>query len=421
MADDVNDADSLSPRGTTRCRGCVSTALVSVLDLGRQPLANEMALTADSPDPSFPLHLRICTSCGLGQVGEYVLPERIFSKDYPYISSVSTSWVEHAGAYASDMRESLSLSQDDLVVEVASNDGYLLAQVKELGIPVLGVEPAGNVAQLARGRGVPTLSEFFGLDCARRIIDEYGHPRLVVANNVMAHVPDLHDFAAGLAALCDDETIITVENPSFLNLLRETQFDTIYHEHFSYLTAHAVQRAVGPHGLRLVRVDALPTHGGSNRYWLARTTSAHPVHPSVDETVGGELAEGLLDAETWAAFAQRSHLALDGLRGWLDEQQRQGRTVVGYGAAAKGNTLLNAAGGGPADLLVVVDGSSAKQGRFLPGSHVAVVAPSSLPAYQPDAVLVLPWNIASEVVPVVRDLVPDAECWTAIPTMRRLT
>ena len=420
MADDLGEDASLTPRGRSLCRGCGGEDLVSVLDLGSQPLANEMAETSDDADPAFPLHLRICPSCGLGQVGEFVLPERIFSDDYPYISSVSTSWVRHAGEYARQMHDDLDLSSDDLVVEVASNDGYLLEQVMAMGVRVLGIEPAGNVAALARRRGVPTISEFFGIDTARRVVAEHGHPRLVAANNVMAHVPNLQDFTAGLAALCDDSTIITVENPSFLNLLRETQFDTIYHEHFSYLTAHSVQRVVEPHGLRLVGVDTLPTHGGSNRYRLARTTSGVPVARSVAETIDRELAGGLLEPAEWSAFADRSRSAIGGLRSWLDEQQRLGRRVAGYGAAAKGNTLLNAAGGVATDLLVVADGSAAKQGKLLPGSHVPVVAPSALPDHRPDAVLVLPWNIATEVVPVVQDLLPGADCWIAVPSMRLL-
>src|SRR6478736_6723616 len=247
----------LTPRGTSICRGCLRQGLVSVLDLGDQPLANEMAHSQATPDPAFPLHLMGCPDCGLGQVGEYVLPERIFGAEYPYLSSVSTSWLAHAGAYAQTMREALDLGGDDLVIEIASNDGYLLEQVQALGVRVLGVEPAGGVADIARAKGVPTVSEFFGLDTARRLVGEHGHPRLVAANNVMAHVPDLVDFTAGLAELCDDRTMITVENPSYLNLLREVQFDTIYHEHFSYLTAHALTRVVERHGLRLVRVDRL--------------------------------------------------------------------------------------------------------------------------------------------------------------------
>ena len=258
---------ALTERGTTVCRGCEATGLTSVLDLGAQPLANEMALSQDSPDSAFPLHLMTCRSCGLGQVGEYVLPERLFGSDYPYLSSVSPSWVVHAGAYARSMCEALDLVSGDLVMEIASNDGYLLEQVQALGMRVLGVEPSARVAAIAVDKGVPTVNEFFGLETARRLVAEHGHPRLVAANNVMAHVPDLRDFTAGLAALCDDRTVITVENPSFLALMRQAQFDTIYHEHFSYLSAHAVTRVVEPLGcgwsaLTACRRTAGPTATG---------------------------------------------------------------------------------------------------------------------------------------------------------------
>jgi hypothetical protein len=416
----IGSAAPLNDRGIAVCRGCLRQGLVSVLDLGDQPLANEMAQSQATPDPAFPLHLMGCPDCGLGQVGEYVLPERIFGAEYPYLSSVSTSWLAHAGAYAQTMREELDLGGDDLVIEIASNDGYLLEQVQALGVRVLGVEPAGGVADIARAKGVPTVSEFFGLDTARRLVAEHGHPRLVAANNVMAHVPDLVDFTAGLAELCDDRTMITVENPSYLNLLREVQFDTIYHEHFSYLTAHALTRVVERHGLRLVRVDRLETHGGSNRYWLTRDERV-AVEPSVDATIQDELASGLLSPELWQEFGARSRAAVDGLRAWLDQQRESGRVVAGYGAAAKGNTLMNAAGVRRDDLAVVVDGSVAKQGKFLPGSQVPVVAPTDLPQYGADDVLILPWNIADEISGILATLVPETTSWVAVPEMRALS
>ena len=412
-------AQELSPRGTRVCRGCGAGTIVSVLDLGEQPLANEMSTSPAVPDPEFPLHLTTCSTCGLGQIGEYVLPERIFGAEYPYLSSVSTSWVAHAAAYADHMVAELGLREGDLVVEVASNDGYLLSQLQDRGMTVLGVEPAGSVADIARVKGVPTVSAFFGLEVAQRLVAEHGHPRLVAANNVMAHVPDLHDFVRGFAHLCDDDTVVTVENPSYVNLLREVQFDTIYHEHFSYLSAHAVQRTVEPFGLELVRVEQLSTHGGSNRYWLTRA-GARPVDASVGEVVAGELEAGLLSPEVWEEFAERSRAAISGLRSWLDERRAAGRTVAGYGAAAKGNTLMNAAGVRADDLVVVVDGSEAKQGRYLPGTHVPVAAPPALSTAGADDVLILPWNIAPEISRLVAGLAPGAASWIAIPEMRRL-
>jgi 2-polyprenyl-3-methyl-5-hydroxy-6-metoxy-1,4-benzoquinol methylase len=416
----ANDGQTeLTPRGVHTCRGCDSDRLESVLDLGVQPLANELLPAADTPDAMFPLHLRICPSCGLGQVGEFVRPERIFG-DYPYLSSVSSSWLEHAKSYAGAMDRELQLAASGgLVVEVASNDGYLLREFAALGVPVLGVEPAANVADIARSHGVPTITAFFGRDTARAVVEEHGHPRLVAANNVMAHVPDLDDFVGGLALLCDSDTVVTVENPSFVTMLHETQFDTIYHEHFCYLSAHAVSRVVARHGLELVAVDDLATHGGSYRYTIVRAGS-RPSGPSVAAAIEHELGAGLLSPETWTAFAQRSHDTMAGLRGWLAERAADGGRVAGYGAAAKGNTLLNAAGVKATDIAAVADGSAEKQGRFLPGSRVPVVSPPALADTGATDVLILPWNIAPEIAPLVRALLPGATCWVAVPEMRAL-
>jgi hypothetical protein len=416
---DDGTGDELTPRGSRSCRACADDTLVSVLDLGRQPLANELPATAEPEDSTFPLHLRVCPSCGLGQVGEYVLPERIFG-DYPYLSSVSASWLEHAKQYATRKDRELGLAAEaGLVVEVASNDGYLLRHFVDLGVPVLGVEPAANVAEIARSRGVETITAFFGRETAERVVQSHGHPRLVVANNVMAHVPDLDDFVQGFAKLCDERTVITVENPSFVTLLGETQFDTIYHEHYSYLSAHAVSRLVAHHGLELVDVEHLPTHGGSYRYTIARRGS-RDTSPAVQAAVQRELEAGLLDRAAWEAFEARSRATIDSLRGWLNERHGAGDRVAAYGAAAKGNTLLNAAGTQPRDLVAVADGSPEKQGRFLPGSRVPIVPPGDLTATGATDVLVLPWNIADEIAPLVQELLPKARVWVAVPELRRL-
>jgi hypothetical protein len=415
----VAKTTELSPRGTLSCRACGHGHLASVLDLGVQPLANELLPEADTPDAPFPLHLRICPACGLGQVGEFVLPERLFG-DYPYLSSVSQSWLAHARRYAAEMDAELGLaSGGGSVVEVASNDGYLLREFQALGVDVLGVEPAANVAELARSRGVDTLTAFFGRETAHRVVAERGHPRLVAANNVMAHVPDLDDFVGGFAELCDDTTVVTVENPSFVTLLNETQFDTIYHEHYSYLSAHAVGRLVEQHGLELVDVTGMPTHGGSYRYTIVRAGTRAAL-PSVAEAVERELGSGLLKEATWWAFADRSRATMSGLQTWLAERAAAGDRVAAYGAAAKGNTLLNAAGTRVGDILAVADGSPEKQGKFLPGSRIPVVAPESLPATGADDILVLPWNIAPEIGALVRRLLPEGRAWIAVPTMKAL-
>jgi hypothetical protein len=415
----MSGSDVLSARGATTCRACDAVSLESVLDLGRQPLANELLPAADAPDAAFPLHLRICRACGLGQVEEVVLPERLFG-DYPYLSSVSSSWVAHARTFAKSLQDELGLGEADTVVEIASNDGYLLREFQALGVQVLGVEPAENVADLARATGVPTVSTFFGRQAARDVVDAGYSTSLVVANNVLAHVPDLDDFVGGLAALCHDRTVVTVENPSFTTLLAETQFDTIYHEHYSYLSAHSVSRLVARHGLELVRVEDLPTHGGSYRYWIV-PRGARPVEPSVDAAIARELAAGLLSEAAWTGFSERSRSAINGLRSWLDGCADRGERVAGYGAAAKGNTLMNAAGVVATDVVAVADGSAEKQGKYLPGSRVPVIAPESLPDVAADHVLILPWNIAAEIVPILGRLTPRSKYWRAVPTMGTFT
>jgi len=407
----------ISSRGTAECRACGSQELVGVLDLGEQPLPSEYGRTADEVLERFPLHMRICRGCGLGQLGEYVLPERIFHRSYPYLSSASATWVEHARQYASAIKEEVGLDSESLVVELASNDGYLLSAFQKLGVPILGVEPADNVASIAREAGVPTLTEFFGVRIAEQVLAAHGNPRLIVANNVFAHIPDMHDFIAGMSVLADENTIITIENPSFALLLQQTLFDTIYHEHYSYLTAHSVKVVAQAHGLNLVRVDQLPTHGGSNRYWLSRSKT---VDKSVSETLKAEKRVGLFSPDEWAAFAARASAAIVGLRAWFLERKRMGDVVVGYGAAHKGNTFLNAVGDASRTLAYVVDASKEKQGKFLPGSQVPVLAPDRLASAQPSDVLILPWNIAPELAERIRSLTPNARIWVAQPVMRQL-
>ena len=407
----------ISSRGTSECRACGANDLVSVLDLGAQPLPSEYGRTASDVLDVFPLHIGICQGCGLGQLGEYVLPERIFHNEYPYLSSASSTWVEHARKYADAMKASLGLDDQSLVIELASNDGYLLSAFRKLGVPVLGVEPADNVASIARDAGVPTLTVFFGARTAEGLLATHGHPRLIVANNVFAHIPDMHDFMAGMSILADDKTVITIENPSFAVLLKETLFDTIYHEHYSYLTAHSVRVVAQAHGFDLVHVDQLPTHGGSNRYWLSRSQTA-------DETVHATLAvekrAGLFEPREWDAFAARARAAIEGLRAWFIERKRAGDVVVGYGAAHKGNTFLNAVGEASRTLAYVVDASKEKQGKFLPGSQVPVLAPEQLASANPSDVLILPWNIAPELAERIRGLTPSARIWVAQPKMRQL-
>jgi hypothetical protein len=407
----------LSFRGSSHCRACGQDSLREILDLGAQPLPSEYGVTADQVLDSFPLCLRICVECGLGQLGEYVFPERIFHKNYPYISSASATWVNHSRQFAIEMKSVLNLDSDSLVIELASNDGYLLSEMKALGIQVLGVEPASMVAKIAKARGIPTLTEFFGANAARKIVREYGMPKLVIANNVFAHVPDLSDFTEGIAILANEETVVTIENPSFCKLLTDNLFDTVYHEHYSYLSAHAVKAVTHKFGLNLFRVEQLQTHGGSNRYWLSKSK---PIEDSVRNILEEEVSQGLFQESRWESFAANSFRAIESLRQWFEDRNHAGDVVVGYGAAHKGNTFLNAVGAASKVLAYVVDASPEKQGKFLPGSRIPVLPPDQLAYGNPSDVLILPWNISRELAERVKVLVPKARIWVAQPYLHRL-
>jgi hypothetical protein len=414
----ASEASTITSRGTSVCRGCQTKDLKSVLDLGLQPLANELLRDQEHVAERFPLHLRVCNLCGLGQVGEYVLPDRLFS-DYPYLSSTSTSWLEHSKAFAHAQVKAGALSTDSLVVEIASNDGYMLRQFASFGIRVLGVEPAANVAELAEDWGIPTRVDFFGESVARAMRNEVGPPELIIANNVLAHVPDLHDFLRGLAVLASPNTRISIENPSFATMLNEGQFDTIYHEHYSYLSAHAVRIATQLCGLELIDVEELPTHGGSNRYWLA-LRGATRSSPRVAHLISRELDSGLLSPAIHKAFRDGAHLAISGLAEWLDDRKSSGRIVAAYGAAAKGNTLINATGASSMQIVGVFDASPEKIGKFLPGSGIRVLPPAAIGTVQPDDVLILPWNLAEEISELVGRNAPSADRWIAIPHMKAI-
>ena len=407
----------ISDRGSSICRGCGSSSLELILDLGLHPLPAEYASESKQVLDKFPLQLHICKECGLGQVGEYVFPERIFHSKYPYLSSASSTWVAHSRAFAQRMINELSLNEKTLVLELASNDGYLLSEFTKAGIPVLGVEPASNVAHMAIEKGVPTKIEFFGEQVAQNILEEYGTPSLIIANNVYAHIPDMIDFTKGLAVLCGDNTKISIENPSFMTLLQKGYFDTIYHEHYSYLTATSVSRVAENSGLKLSDVEQLPTHGGSNRYWLSRSDA---ISSSVTELISHEHKMGLFDSTFWFDFSSRVAKTLSDFEAWISERKSNEDIVVGYGAAHKGNTFLNSATNASKHLMYVVDASIEKQGKFLPGSQLPVIAPQQLGLASPTDVLILPWNIAPELAANIREIVPDARVWVAQPSMTLL-
>jgi C-methyltransferase C-terminal domain/Putative zinc binding domain/Methyltransferase domain len=391
------------------------------VDLGMSPLCESYipAEHLDEAESFYPLHVRVCSSCLLVQLPAYVPGEDIFS-DYAYFSSYSDSWVAHAKRYAESMIGQLALTSSSLVTEVASNDGYLLQHFVAEGIPVLGVEPAANVARVASSRGIRTVVEFLSARSGEQIAGQYGPADLVAANNVFAHVPDIVDFAKGLRALVADDGLVSIEIPHLLKLVEGREYDTIYHEHFSYLTAHAVSAVADQHGLILFDVVKLATHGGSNRYLICRS-GAREVHQRVGQVLQEERDGGLFEPGRHDAFARGARQTIEGLRAWFDQQRAAGRRVAGYGAAAKGNTLLNAILATSADLVAVADASVEKQHRYLPGTDIPVIAPDALASSQPDEVLILPWNLQGELVPLLTKLVPGRTIWIAVPAMRQVS
>jgi C-methyltransferase C-terminal domain/Putative zinc binding domain/Methyltransferase domain len=381
------------------CRGCGAPLRHTFVDLRVQPLANSYLEpeSLDEMEPFYPLHVRVCERCFLVQLPAVQSPEHIFG-DYAYFSSFSDLWLRHAKEYVDLMVERLGLGPQSHVLEIASNDGYLLQYVVERGIPALGVEPAANVAQVAEKRGIPTLVAFFGVETARRLASEGRGGDLIAANNVLAHVPDLHDFVGGLVVALNDGGTITVEFPHVLRLIEGRQFDTIYHEHFSYLSLVALEPVFARHGLAVVDVDRLATHGGSLRLYLRHANEAADEAPAVADLRADESAAALDRLETYTGFGDAVAEIKRDLLTFLVEAKRAGERVVGYGAPAKGNTLLNYCGVGAELLEYTVDRSPHKQGRFLPGTRIPIHGPERLIEDRPDHVLVLPWNIADEIV-----------------------
>ena len=350
----------------------------------------------DDPEIFYPLHVRLCESCLLVQLPAYVPGEEIFS-DYAYFSSYSDSWVAHAQRYAEAMIDRLDLTADSLVTEVASNDGYLLQHFLARGIPVLGVEPAANVAEAARARGIRTVVEFLGAETGQRIAGEHGHADLVAANNVFAHVPDIRGFAAGLRALVKDTGLVTLEFPHLLRLIERRQYDTIYHEHFSYLSLLTSSRVLATAGLRVVDVEELSTHGGSLRVYACPEESAGEPAARVKAVLAEEEAAGLHSVAGHEGFAADVLRIKSDLLGFLLAAAAQGRSVAGYGAPGKGNTLLNHCGIRTDLLAYTVDRNVHKQGMFLPGTHIPIYPPERLAETRPDYILVLPWNLREEI------------------------
>lgn len=406
------------------CRHCATSLHAQqdlFIDLGSAPPSNAFldAEALNRAEAHLPLKVLACPHCGLVQVDELQRHDALFSDDYVYFSSYSASWLAHARAYVDRVVQRLALGPRSLVMEVASNDGYLLQYLQQRDIPCVGIEPTESTARVARARGIESIGEFFGLALARRFVAERGRCDLVLGNNVLAHVPDINDFVAGLREVLAPQGTLTLEFPQLLQLVRQSQFDTIYHEHFSYLSLHTVQRILRAQGLSVWDVEELPTHGGSLRVWAQHAANPRPVAASVGTQLAREAAAGVGAREFHAGLQARAERIKDDLLQFLIDCKRQGRRVAAYGAAAKGNTLLNFAGVRPDLLPYVVDASPHKQGRFLPGSRIPVCAPQRLLDERPDVVLILPWNLREEIVAQLPQVRGWGGCFvTAVPELR---
>jgi SAM-dependent methyltransferase len=398
MPGPVAPEDAPAP-GRPACRFCATPLEHTLVDLGTSPLCESFVPPErlNEMEPFYPLHVWVCDRCLLVQLEQYVPPEEIFT-EYAYFSSYSTSWVEHARRYAERMVERLSLSPASLVVEVGSNDGYLLQHFVARGIPVLGIEPAANVARSAEERGVETLVEFFGVETAHRLAESGTRADLIVGNNVFAQVPDLNDFVAGLAILLADDGVLTLEFPHLVNLIEGNQFDTIYHEHFSYFSLSTTRAIFAAHGLALVDVEELPTHGGSLRVYARHAGAAGPVAEAVEALLRREEELGYDSLAPYATFAGRVEETKRALLEFLIGAKREGKAIAGYGAPGKGNTLLNYCGIRTDFLDYTVDRNPYKHGLFLPGTRIPIFPPEKIAETRPDYVLILPWNLRDEIV-----------------------
>ena len=400
--------ESSIPDAAPNCRFCGSALKHTLVDLGMSPLCESFlsAQELNCAEKFYPLHVFVCSECFLVQLEEYVSPEKIFSH-YAYFSSFSETWLEHARRYSEMVIDRFHLSQDSFVIEVASNDGYLLQNFVSRGIPVLGIEPAINVAEAAVMKGISTLSAFFSQETARNLIATGKKADLVIGNNVLAQVPALNDFVAGLKIILQPRGVVTLEFPDLFQLLKGNQFDTIYHEHFSYFSFYSAERIFRKHGLEIFDIEELPTHGGSIRIFLHHIEDDfHQVSKNVDAFRRQELKDGVNQLETYSSFGERVHETKRKLLEFLIAAKRSGKKIAGYGAPGKGNTLLNYCGIRTDFLEYTVDKSPFKQGKFLPGTHIPIFPPEQILSTRPDYLLILPWNLKDEIIKqmaVIRD------------------
>ena len=381
------------------CRHCARPLTHTFLDLGFAPPSNAYLSVDDltRPEKYYPLKIKVCDRCWLVQTEDHAAADELFGPEYAYFSSTSSGWLAHAARYSEAVIQKLQLDRDSLVIEVACNDGYLLKNFVAAGIPCLGIEPTASTAAAAEQLGIPVRREFFGEELARRLVVEGKQADLIIGNNVYAHVPAINDFTCGLKTALKPGGTITLEFPHLLRLIEQAQFDTVYHEHFSYLSLHTVTRIFAAAGLRVCDVEELPTHGGSLRVYGCHADDPRPTTPAVAALVDEEAGQGLRGLAVYQEFQARADRVKDDLLLFLLQQKRAGKKVAAYGAAAKGNTLLNYAGVKPDLLPFVCDAAAAKQGKFMPGSHIPILPPAVLAEQRPDFVVILPWNIAGEI------------------------
>jgi SAM-dependent methyltransferase len=403
------------------CRHCHAPLSRVFLDLGHAPPSNAYLGPEGlrAPEVTYPLRLFVCDTCRLVQTEDFAAAEALFSPDYAYFSSTSKGWLDHAARYAAMITARLGLGADSHVIELASNDGYLLRNFVAAGIPCLGIEPTDSTAEAAEAAGVPTLRRFFGRALADELVAQGRAADLVIGNNVYAHVPDINDFTAGIATVLKPDGVVTLEFPHLMRLIEFSQFDTVYHEHFSYLSLATVRRIFAASGLRVFDVEELPTHGGSLRVHGCRDGATHPESAAVAAVLAQEARQGLEDDAVYAGFQARANAVKNGLLAFLLRLRAEGASIAAYGAAAKGNTILNFAGVRPDLLPFVCDAAPSKQGRFMPGSHIPILPPHALRENRPDYVLILPWNIADEVIAQLSDLAAlGTRFVTAVPELR---
>lgn len=402
------------------CRHCEKPLTHTFVDLGFAPPSNAYLTETDlnKPEKYYPLKVKVCDHCWLVQTEDYAQADELFSSDYAYFSSTSTGWLAHAKSYAEQMTQQLGLNADSFVIEVASNDGYLLKNFVAVGIPCLGIEPTASTAEAAEKIGILVLREFFGEVLGQQLAQQGKQADLIAGNNVYAHVPDINDFTKGLKAALKPNGTITLEFPHLMRLIEDVQFDTIYHEHFSYLSLFTVSQIFASAGLRVWNVEELPTHGGSLRIFGCHEDDARQTTHGVRRILQEEAQRGMQTLAPYVEFQPRADTIKNDLLEFLIQQKKAGKTIAAYGAAAKGNTLLNYAGVKPDLLPYVCDAAAAKQNKYMPGSHIPILNPAAIVSTKPVYVLILPWNIAEEVKTQLSQNLPETQFVTAVPELK---